>query len=610
MELAWLAPVLSAGAFILIVTVGRVLPRQGAFLAPLAVLTSFVLFWVALTDLLDNGPASFSFEWLTTGGSVLSWGVRIDPLSVIMLGLVSFVALGVQVYSWSYMAHEERFGWYFAAHALFAASMLTLVMADNLLLLYIAWELVGLCSYLLIGYWYERRSAAEAAKKAFITTRIGDVGLLIGVILLFRETGTFSITAILDAAGSGAISPGMITASAVLLFLGAMGKSAQFPLHVWLPDAMEGPTPVSALIHAATMVVAGVFLVARMLPLFELSSTAMSLVAVIGIITALMAGSMALVMTDLKRILAYSTVSHLGFMMLALGAGGFTAAIFHMLAHAFAKAMLFLSAGSVSHAIDKLDIREMGGLASRMPATAFCFTVGALALGGLPPLSGFFSKDEILLAVQGGLNPIFLVLALAAAFLSALYMARALFAVFFGRLKAANAGAHESPLLMLAPMLVMALLTLFLGALAFWLGDFLYSHGPEPFHFNPALAAISLIIAAAGFAVGWLAYVRGSIQPGRIIDRFPGVHRIVARAYYMDEAYQWVIDRAVLAFSRLVALFDRRVINDIGVNGTGQSVVQSGRSLRAHVTGKVYNYAMGMSLGVLGLALLWWLAMR
>ena len=216
----------------------------------------------------------------------------------------------------------------------------------------------------------------------------------------------------------------MITASAVLLFLGAMGKSAQFPLHVWLPDAMEGPTPVSALIHAATMVVAGVFLVARMLPLFELSSTAMTLVAVIGIITALMAGSMALVMTDLKRILAYSTVSHLGFMMLALGAGGFTAALFHMLAHAFAKAMLFLSAGSVSHAIDKLDIREMGGLAGRMPATAFCFTVGALALGGLPPLSGFFSKDELLLAVQGGLNPIFLVLALVAAFLSALYMAR------------------------------------------------------------------------------------------------------------------------------------------------------------------------------------------
>ena len=610
MELAWLAPALSAAAFILIVTVGRALPRQGAFLAPLAALTGFVLFWVALTDLLDNSPASFSFEWLTTGGSVLSWGVRIDPLSVIMLGLVSFVALGIQVYSWSYMAREERFGWYFAAHALFAASMLTLVLADNLLLLYIAWELVGLCSYLLIGYWYERRSAAEAAKKAFVTTRIGDVGLLIGVILLFRETGTFSITAILDAAGAGAISPGMITVSAVLLFLGAMGKSAQFPLHVWLPDAMEGPTPVSALIHAATMVVAGVFLVARMLPLFELSSTAMTLVAVIGIITALMAGSMALVMTDLKRILAYSTVSHLGFMMLALGAGGFTAALFHMLAHAFAKAMLFLSAGSVSHAIDKLDIREMGGLAGRMPATAFCFTVGALALGGLPPLSGFFSKDELLLAVQGGLNPIFLVLALAAAFLSALYMARALFAVFFGQLKAANSGAHESPLLMLAPMLVMALLTLFLGGLAFWLGEFLYLHEPESFHFSPALAAVSLIIAAAGFAVGWLAYVRGSIQPGRIIARFPGVHRIVARAYYMDDAYQWAIDRAVLAFSGLVALFDRRVINDIGVNGTGESVVQSGRTLRAHVTGKVYNYAMGMSLGVLGLALLWWLAMR
>ena len=257
MELAWLAPGLSALAFLLIVTVGRALPRQGAFLAPLAALAGFVLFWLAFADLLRSGEASFSVEWLTTGESVLTLGTLLDPLSVVMLGLVSFVALGIQVYSWSYMAHEERFGWYFAAHALFAASMLTLVLADNLLLLYIGWELVGLCSYLLIGFWYERRSAAEAAKKAFITTRIGDVGLLIGIILLFRETGTFGITEILDMAESGALSSGIITASALLIFLGAMGKSAQFPLHVWLPDAMEGPTPVSALIHAATMVVAG-----------------------------------------------------------------------------------------------------------------------------------------------------------------------------------------------------------------------------------------------------------------------------------------------------------------------------------------------------------------
>ena len=616
MELAWLAPGLSALAFLLIVTVGRVLPRQGAFLAPLAALAGFALFWFAFADLLRSGSASFSVEWLTTGESVLTLGTMLDPLSVVMLGLVSLVALGIQVYSWSYMAHEERFGWYFAAHALFAAAMLTLVLADNLLLLYFGWELVGLCSYLLIGFWYERRSAAEAAKKAFITTRIGDVGLLIGIILLFRETGTFGIAEILEMAESGAISSGIITASALLIFLGAMGKSAQFPLHVWLPDAMEGPTPVSALIHAATMVVAGVFLVARMFPLFEAAPVALLVVSIIGLITALIAGAMALVMTDLKRILAYSTVSHLGFMMLALGAGGFTAAIFHLLTHAFAKAMLFLTAGSVSHATEKLDIRDLGGLARRMPISAFCFTVGALALGGLPPLSGFFSKDEILASVLAGRNPIFLVLTLVAALLSSLYMARALFTVFFGRLKPENEGAHESPVLMLAPMLVMAFFTLTMGFLALsytdgyqGIGSFLFSGEPEAFHFNPGLASVSVVIAVAGFALGWMAYIRGSIDPARLIARFPGVHRVVARAYYLDDVYQWTIDHIVLGMGGLVALFDRRVVNDLGVNGVARSVTESGRGLRYHVTGKLYNYALGMVGGVLGLTLLWLLAM-
>jgi NADH-quinone oxidoreductase subunit L len=616
MELAWLAPALSAVAFLLIVTVGRALPRGGAFLAPLAALAGFVLFWFVLAGLLQHGERSFSIEWLKAGETVLVWGVLLDPLSVTMLGLVTLVALGIQLYSWAYMAHDERFGWYFAAHALFAASMLALVLADNLFFLYIAWELVGLCSYLLIGFWYERRSAAEAAKKAFITTRLGDVGLLIGVLLLFRETGTFRITEILGLAQTGHLSQGVITAAAVLVFLGAMGKSAQFPLHVWLPDAMEGPTPVSALIHAATMVAAGVYLVARMFPLFELSATAMLLVTVIGLVTALMAGTMALVMTDLKRILAYSTVSHLGFMMLALGAGGFTAAIFHLLVHAFAKAMLFLSAGSVSHATEKLEIREMGGLARRMPVTAFCFTVGALALGGLPPLSGFFSKDEVLGAVLEGRHPIFLALALVAAFLSALYMARALFAVFFGPLRAENAHAHEAPPLMLGPMLLFAFFALTLGFLALdygqayrGLGSFFLGEA-EPFHFKPGLAGVSLIVALAGFITGWLAYGSRTIDPARVIARFPRVHRLWARKYYLDDAYQWGIDHVVLASGRLVALFDRRVVNDLGVNGTGESVAQSGRRLRYLETGKVYNYAMGMSLGVLALTLVWWLAMR
>ena len=340
---AWLAPAFCAAAFTVIAVLGRALPRQIAYLSVLAILGGFVVFWYVLVEFLSTGGGVYSREWFTAGDVVLSWGIIVDELSIVMLGLVTFVALAVQVYSLSYMKDQPgSYSWFFAVHSLFAAAMLTLVLADNFLLLYIAWELVGVCSFLLIGFWYERRSAAEAAKKAFITTRIGDVGLLIGILLLFNETGTFDLTTIFHIAEQGGISSGTLTASLLLIFLGAMGKSAQFPLHVWLPDAMEGPTPVSALIHAATMVVAGVFLVARIFPLFVLSSDAMLVVAIIGLATALIAAAMALVMTDLKRVLAYSTISHLGFMMLALGAGGYTAAIFHLLAHAFAKALLFL----------------------------------------------------------------------------------------------------------------------------------------------------------------------------------------------------------------------------------------------------------------------------
>ena len=617
MAWAWLIPSLSAIAFVLIITVGRVLPRQGAFLAPMAALLGFALFWFVLVDLLRNESEGFSIGWLEAGRAQLTWGMIIDPLSVIMLGMVTFVALGIQVYSWSYMAGDPRFAWYFAVHALFAAAMLALVLADNLLFLYIAWELVGMCSYLLIGFWYERRPAAEAAKKAFVTTRIGDVGLLIGLLLLFRETGTFEISAIFDAAGG--LSQGVITASALLIFLGAMGKSAQFPLHTWLPDAMEGPTPVSALIHAATMVAAGVYLVARMFPLFEMSETAMLVVTSVGLLTALMAGTMSLVMTDLKRILAYSTVSHLGLMVMTLGAGGFVAAMFHLIVHAFAKAMLFLSAGSVSHGTGKLDVREMGGLARRMPLTALCFTVGAMALGGLPPLSGFFSKDEVLLAVWEGRHPVFLALALAAVFLSALYMARVLFRVFLGPLKAENESAHESPPAMLAPMLVFALVSVTLGLLALpysdayqGLGSFLHLEGMEVhgFQFNPLLAAGSLVLALGAFTLAWLAYVRGRISPDRLAARFGPLVRLWERAYYLDDLYQWGIDRVVLGTGNLVALFDRIVVNDVGVNRTAQSIAESGQRLRYHITGKLYNYALVMTGGVLLLALLWWLAVR
>ena len=615
MASAWLIPALSAAAFLVIATVGRRLPRGVALLAPAAALAGFVLFWLVLPDLLRNGPGSYSIGWLEAGGARLTWGMTIDPLSFVMVGLVTLAALGIQIYSWSYMTGEDRFTWYFAIHALFAASMLTLVLADNFLLLYIAWELVGVCSYFLIGFWYERRSAAEAAKKAFVTTRIGDVGLLIGVILLFTQTGTFEMTAVFEQARAGALSEGVITAAALLIFAGAAGKSAQFPLHVWLPDAMEGPTPVSALIHAATMVVAGVYLVARAFPLFELSEPTMLLVASVGTVTALMAGTVALVMTDLKRVLAYSTLTDLGFMMLALGAGSVTAGMFHLLVHGFSKAVLFLGAGSVSHGTDRTDIREMGGLRRRMPVTAVVFGIGALSLGGVPPLGGFFSKDEVLTAVWDGRGGVFLALGLLVAFLKALYMARVLLLVFFGRLKPHNEGAHESPFLMLAPMVAFAVLAGALGLLALGytddyrgFGTFVHSGHPEAFHLNVGIALASVALAALGFVIAWLAYVRGSLSTERIIGRFAAVHRLWSRKYYVDELYQGIIDRAVLTTGDLVARFDRVVVNDGAVNGSGGAVVESGRWLRHLQTGKLYAYALAMVAGFLAIGLAWWLS--
>ena len=368
------------------------------------------------------------------------------------------------------------------------------------------------------------------------------------------------------------------------------------------------------------MVAAGVYLVARMFPLFEMSETAMLVVTSVGLLTALMAGTMSLVMTDLKRILAYSTVSHLGLMVMTLGAGGFVAAMFHLIVHAFAKAMLFLSAGSVSHGTGKLDVRDMGGLARRMPLTALCFTVGAMALAGLPPLSGFFSKDEVLLAVWEGRHPVFLALALVAVFLSALYMARVLFRVFLGPLKPGNETAHESPPAMLAPMLVFAFVSVTLGFLALPYSDAYHGSGllpPPGRHGGPRLPV--QLVPGGGLPGPWpsarsrwhgLTYVRGRISPDRVAQRIAPLIRLWERAYYLDDLYQWGIDRVVLATGKWVALFDRIVVNDVGVNRTAQSIAESGQRLRYHVTGKLYNYALVMTGGVLLLALLWWLAVR
>lgn len=613
MEWAWLAPVLSFVAFGLIVTVGRYLPGKGAFLAILAMAAAFALFWFVLIDFLNQGMNVFSVTWFELGTVKIGWGMIIDSLGVVMLGLVSFVALLVQTYSVGYMAKDPRFGWYFAAHALFAGAMLALILADNLLLLYMAWELVGLGSYLLIGFWYERRSAAEAAKKAFVTTRIGDVGLLIGILMLFKATGTFEISEIFAVASAGEITSSTLTWATLMIFLGAMGKSAQFPFHVWLPDAMEGPTPVSALIHAATMVAAGVYLVARTFPLFELAPNTMIIVASVGLITAALAATMALVMTDLKRILAYSTISHLGLMMLALGTGGMTAAILHLLTHAFAKALLFLGAGSVMHSLnDETDVQKMGGLRKRMPITAATFLIGSISLAGLPPLAGFFSKDELLLSVLEGQYPAFLIPALVVAFLSSLYTARLLLLVFYGPLKKENQRVHESPTVMTIPLMVLAVGAGILGFIAIPIGGYdgfnsFLNTNAHGFSINPALTGVSILVAVGGFAFGWAIYHRGAISTESLVKKYGWLHQLLVNKYYIDTFYQWIIDRVVLVVSQGVAFFDRVVVNDGGVNGTANTIQKAGFRLRRLETGLVYNYAMAMVIGVVAIALFWWL---
>ena len=618
MDLAWLIPGLSAGAFVAVALGGGRLPGKGAFASIAAMAGGLALWVVAAVDLVGSGVDYYAYgvEWLAIGDMAIGWGVHVDRLAVVMLGLVTFVALLVQVYSLEYMRGDSRFGWYFAAQSLFGAAMLALVLADNLLFLYIAWELVGLGSYLLIGFWWERRAAAEAAKKAFITTRIGDVGLLIGIILLYRATGTFVITDIIAAAQAGAIGQGTLTAAALLLFMGAMGKSAQFPFHVWLPDAMEGPTPVSALIHAATMVAAGVYLVARMLPLFEAAPGAMTAVSVVGLVTFLYAGALALVMTDIKRALAYSTISHLGLMMLALGAGGLAAAMLHLAAHGVSKALLFLGAGSVMHGLgDETDMRRMGGLRRRMPLTALTFAIGAASLAGIAPLSGFFSKDEVLIAAWEHRGAWFLALTLAGAALSALYMARMAWLTFGGTARSSEAEhAHESPAVMWVPLAALAVLAATLGGLAIgWgpaykgFGDWLTGHGA--FHIVWWLTALATGLAVGGVAIGWRVYGRGEYEGQahhRVARRFSRLHIVLVNKCYIDEAYQWGIDRVALGLARVVAVFDRAVVNDKGVDMPALGVWLAGWRLRLAQTGRLQSYGMVMAVGAVVVAVVWW----
>ncbi len=544
-------------------------------------------------------------------------GLIVDSLTAVMLVVVIVVSLMVQIYSQGYMHRDPGYHRYYAWMSLFTASMLGLVLADNLLMLFVFWELVGLCSYLLIGFWFHRPSAADAAKKAFIVTRLGDFGFLAAILALFLNTGTFDIAELHELAVVGTLAGTVLTWSAIGIFAGAAGKSAQFPLHVWLPDAMEGPTPVSALIHAATMVAAGVFLVARMFPLFEHSVEALRTVAIIGGFTAIFAASMGLVMTDIKRVVAYSTISQLGYMMLGLATGGVAVGIFHLFNHAFFKALLFLGAGSVNHATGTFDMRQMGGLRKVMPWTYATFVVAAFSLAGVWPLSGFWSKDEILASSLAS-QPILFYLALITVSMTAFYIFRVVFLTFGGEYRggspeAHGAHPHESPGVMVMPMVILAILAVVSGL---WnvtgqFGSFM-GHGETQGFFqgffgilSHPLPWISLLAAGLGILLAYAMYSAKWLSAERIGSLFQPLYTLFYRKYWLDELYENVIVRVALLRGLFAGfqVFDSSGV-DGAVNGVAGGVMAGGRAIRRAQTGQLQLYGLFIGIGILAIVLI------
>ena len=638
-ELIWLTFLLPVFSFVIISFFIRPFVKKESKVAGYITITaigvSFILSLWTLSAVMREPSHELTvpnISWLAIGNLNIHLGVMVDSLTAVMLVVVTLVSLMVQIYSQGYMHGDPGYHRYYAWMSLFTASMLGVVMADSLLLIFVFWELVGLCSYLLIGFWFHRPSAANAAKKAFIVTRLGDFGFLAAILLLFSKTQTFNIDQLYGLAGTAALAGTTLTWAAIGIFSGAVGKSAQFPLHVWLPDAMEGPTPVSALIHAATMVAAGVFLVARTLPIFVHSIEAVTTVAIIGGVTAIFAATMGLVMTDIKRVIAYSTISQLGYMMLGLGTAGIGVArggnvtievakgaaaigIFHLFNHAFFKALLFLGAGSVNHATGTFDIRLMGGLRKVMPWTFATFLIAALSLAGIWPLSGFWSKDEIL-ATAWANQPVLFYLAMITVFMTAFYIFRVLFITFGGKYRggspeAHGAHPHESPPVMLVPMVILAILAIVSG---FWniTGGFsafmgegethgfiqglfgIFTHSPIPL--------ISLVVAGLGILLAYAMYSRKLISPERIGSMFKPFYTLFLRKYFFDELYENIIVKIGLIGGLFAGL---QQIDTYGVDGTVNGVakgaIAGGRTIRRAQTGQLQLYALVIGIGILAI---------
>jgi len=621
--IVWAIFLIPLSSFVIISLVARRWPAWSGYITIAAIGMSFLFSLWVLDSVIDKEGANLGFpthEWLTIGSLTVNLGLTVDGLSAIMLMVVTSVSFLVQVYSQGYMHGDRGYSRYFAFMSLFTAAMLGLVLAENLIMLFVFWEMVGLCSYLLIGFWFERPAARAAATKAFVVTRLGDLGFLSAILLIWTQTGELDIPRIQEMAMAGAIGNVILTWLAAGVFAGAVGKSAQFPLHVWLPDAMEGPTPVSALIHAATMVAAGVYLVARLFPIFSASEEAINAVAVVGGITALMAASMGIVVTDIKRVMAYSTISQLGYMMLALGVGGFGAAIFHLFNHAFFKALLFLGSGSVNHATHTFDMRRMGGLRRFMPWTFVTFVIAALSLAGIFPLSGFWSKDEILSAAWEDQRALFWV-ALIVVFMTALYMGRAIFLTFGGEYRGGGAPAsehagheakpHESPPVMVVPLVILAVAAVVTGFFNLHHGvtDLLEGWLPELAHerlthieFQFGLATLSMIFGVSGFVVAWAIYSARLLSADRVRQAFGPIHRLVANKYYMDWLYEDILVRRVVLRTVAVGLdlFDRYVV-DGAVNAVARLTNFSASRLRLIQSGQLQLYGAAIFLGIVAI---------
>jgi NADH-quinone oxidoreductase subunit L len=614
-QLAWLVPVFPLLSFLMLTALGRQVRTWGAIIGIAGACLSFVLSLIIFLERL-NQARDFTwndFEWLKFGDVAIRFGFEINNLNTMMLLIVTTVSLLVQIYSHGYMEGDGRITVFYGYISLFTFSMLGLVISPNLLQLYVFWELVGVCSFLLIGFWYQKPEARAAAKKAFIVTRIGDTGLFIAILLLFWHMPEHNLdfSAIHNAfQGTPAIGAGVVTAVAILIFVGAVGKSGQFPLHTWLPDAMEGPTPISALIHAATMVAAGVYLVARTYDVFLASSTALTVVLAVGAFTALFAATIGMAQNDIKRILAYSTISQLGYMMMAMGLGSwmaYTAGLFHLLTHAFFKALLFLGAGSVIHAAHTQNIQEMGGLGRKMKITAWTFTVGMLALSGIFPLSGFWSKDAIL-AVAFHDNPLIFWIGLIGAFFTAFYMSRLLFLVFTGKNRGGREEAiHESPAVMTVPLIVLAVLAvlsgfIFVPGLNSWLGDWLTASRAGEEAFELPVVLLSNLAAILGIGLGWLIYGKGSLRPDFLSGRLPWLYTLVNRKYYIDELYQAVIVMPLKGLAALLNAVDDYII-DGAVRLAATATGGIGRLGRRVQNGQVQTYGLLTLLSIVVLVL-------